>query len=415
MRWWAAPGVAPGELRALAGRALDAIGGDRQASPRGRRKRALLLPPARDSDRCLLKVTDYAALPFWRRLGPGRARHELACAARVSAAGVATPQPLAAGEQRRGLLLERCYGLARWEPDAVDLARLLAAGGVSAAERRAIAGALGAAVRALHDGGVDQDDLAPNNFLWRSTDAPRLLAVDFERARLRTRVGAAARHAALAKLDRYCANAPASLRMRVLREYCGGDRVAARAAWRAVEAASAALFAHDVRRWTRVALRSARRFAPIPVERDGARLRGYVRRGADAEAVVAALAAAAARRCATPAPARAFGVLLALAQRGLAPQPDGVALEGGALRVVFEPPAGARPLDAAAARSALVVAVDRLLALGTLDAPLAADAFLAASTPDRVWLADSGRLRPGGAWATGRRAEARRRVAALDG
>jgi len=259
--------------------------------------------------------------------------------------------------------------------------------------------------------------------VWRPGATPPVLALDFERARVRTRVPWRARHRALAKLDRYCAGASASSRMRFLVAYASGDRDAARAAWRAIEASAVWLMRHDVRRWCRIGARAGRRFEAFDGELAGARAHGLVRRGVDLEALRTALAAPRpsgwravplvggsareARRC--------FGVALALHQRGLALRPDALLSGARGMHVVFEQPTDVATLPAhpdAKPRAAWTVAVDRLLALGSFDVRASRDAFVRSAAGDRVWLVDPSVLAIGAAPSSaGRRAEARRLVA----
>ena len=85
-------------------------------------------------------------------------------------------------------------------------------------------------VHAAHEAGIDQDDLAPNNFLL--TPDGGLQMIDFERARLGSQVAADARARALAKLDRELAGASLADRGRFLRGYCRGERAEWRRLWR---------------------------------------------------------------------------------------------------------------------------------------------------------------------------------------
>jgi hypothetical protein len=238
VRWWLAPGVDPGDARALAERAIAALASERPWK-RGRRKALYRLTRDGDVQAWLLKVSEPGALAPLRRLGAepraplagdrGAARGGGRRDAAADRRGRAAPRRAARAQLRAPALAPR-----RDRPRALPRRR----DADPRPKRRAAAVALGALARALHDAGVDQDDLAPNNFLWRSGAGATLLAVDFERARARDRVPPAARWRALAKLDRYCAGESAASRMRVLRAYCGDDRIASRDAARAIEAAA---------------------------------------------------------------------------------------------------------------------------------------------------------------------------------
>src|SRR5690606_14066804 len=140
----------------------------------GRRKALVALALAGPAPDHLLKVVRHRERSLARRLGAGDAALELARAAACAARGIPTPLPIAAGAVRRRGLLEATLLLVPIVPGAVDGARLWDGGRLPRARRRAAAAALGALARALHDAGVDQDDLAPNNFLWRDEPAPQL-------------------------------------------------------------------------------------------------------------------------------------------------------------------------------------------------------------------------------------------------
>lgn len=344
-------------------------------------------------------MSEYGALPFWRRLGRSRARHELACAEHLARHGVATPRPLAVGELRNGWLLERSFELIPWLDDAIDLGRALAEHRTGARDRRAVASAFGSLVRQIHDAGLDQDDLAPNNFLWRPDAAAPLLAVDFERARVRSRVSDRARRAALAKLHRYCGTASAADRLRFARAYAGGDRAATRGLWRGVERAARQILAHDVRRWHRAATRSGRRFEPIAFDLSGERASGVARPGVASDSLRAAWAEPGrggwiVRRLETRTARggrRVLALALALAQRGLGPRPDAMLVTVEGAHLVFERPAGATALAERSVQDpepALGVLLDRLLSLGAIATPIGRDGFAISDDAQRAWLLD---------------------------
>lgn len=362
----------------------------------------------------LVKVNDYGGLPWWRRLFRSKARRDLERAGAIAASGIATPCPVVVGELRRGPLLARCYEVVPWLADAIDLRRAREAGIGAPAERRARAAGLGTLVRRMHEAGVDQRDLAPNNFLWRAGAEPSLLAIDFERARVGAPVSARVRVAALAKLDRHCAGASASERMRFLRAYCDGERSAARRLWRDVERAAAALLRRDAARWRRTATRRGRRFEPIDLAIGATRWRGWTRHGAAPDRLRADLDAGGPALHLRPiepptraAAARIWGLALALHQRAAMPEP--IAALHGPGRAWLVLASGAAPLAPAADRAALVVLLDRLLAWGGVAERLGSDAI--AREDSRCVLLDAGALAPGApAVTSGRRADARRRA-----
>ncbi len=381
-RWWVGPAMDAARLRALveaADAALSAGASDRKGS---RRKESFLLALEGEAPDYLLKVNHYGSLSPWRRLGRSKAREELERAKALAALGIATPIPVAAGEVRRNGLLDRCYGLVRWLPDATDLLRLWTEASDGATSRRAWTRELGALVRRMHDAGVHQEDLAPNNFLWSASREPRLLAIDFERTRVGRRVTARERVFALAKLDRHFAGAPASARMRWLRSYTNGSREEARRWWRDVAAFAPGLVRRDQAHWQRTATRPGRRFEVIEVEAAGVVWRGFSRRGAPVEQLRAALEAgvpnaalrlagstllypiaAADRRAA----ATAWGLAQTLYQRRLMPEPLALLHTGGAAVLALADPDDLVTLadtPTAESRAALVVAIDRLLGLG---------------------------------------------------
>ncbi|MCX5739505.1 MAG: hypothetical protein NTZ61_13610 [Proteobacteria bacterium] len=224
VRWWVGPEMDAERLRTLVEAASAALAEGALDRKGSRRKQSFLLALEGKAPDYLLKVNHYGSLAPWRRLPRSKARAELARATALAARGIATQIPVAAGELRSKFLLERCYGLVRWLPDATDLLRVWTEGRDGATSRRAWTRELGALVRRMHDAGVHQQDLAPNNFLWSENREPPLLAIDFERPRGGGRVAARARVCALANLDRHFAGAPASARMRLLLAYANGSR-----------------------------------------------------------------------------------------------------------------------------------------------------------------------------------------------
>jgi hypothetical protein len=409
-RWRRAPGVAPERLATLLARAARQLA---EGEPAGRvAPRKLQVPLALDGAKPdhLLKVQSYAGASPSRRARESAARAELRLALALAERGVPTPVPVAAGDCRRRGLLEASLVLTPLVADGVDLARAWDEGRAPPAARRAWARELGRLARRMHDRGVAQQDFAPNNFLWRPGEAPHLLAVDFERLRLRSRIGAGSRRRALAKLDRHLAGAPAGDRFRLLLAYARDDRAESRAWWRAVADEHAALARDDLRHLLRVAPRDGRRF--VRVDAEG--WRGFARRDAPLEAALRAvtrsgdgapgsaragavllrpLAPLAAREA-----ARAWAAAQVLAQRRVAPRAVALLRREGHAFLVYEPVADGRPFaEAPAARAALVGLLDRLLAFGFVPERLALDTLIAAPGPRggvRVLLLDPRGLDP---------------------
>jgi tRNA A-37 threonylcarbamoyl transferase component Bud32 len=382
VRWWMGPGMDAERLRALveaASAAMAAGALDRKGS---RRKESFLLALEGRTPDYLLKVNHYGSLAPWRRLRRSKARAELARATALAARGIATPIPVAAGELRSKGLLERCYGLVRWLPDATDLLRVWTEARDGAASRRAWTRELGALVRRMHDAGVHQEDLAPNNFLWSENREPPLLAIDFERTRVGGRVAARARVFALAKLDRHFAGAPASARMRFLLAYANGSREEARRWWRDVAAFAPRLLRRDLAHWQRTAARPGRRFDVIELNAAGVAWRGFSRRGAPVERLRAQLAtgvssapmriAETALLCPIEVKTRreaviAWGLAQTLHQRRLMAEPLALLHSSGVALLALADPedlVALADMPAPERRAALAVAIDRLLGLG---------------------------------------------------
>ena len=177
-------------LRAPLAASLEAVAsGAARNRKRGRRKELYLLAPAPGAEPShLLKVNHYeAGAGLRRRLFGSKARRELRLAERAAKRGIATPLPLAAGERREGKRVAACYLLVPFVAGARDLRHVLAER-LAAGERRALARAFGAFVRRVHDAGIDQDDLQPNNFLLGPRGAEDLYLIDFERLTIRRRI-----------------------------------------------------------------------------------------------------------------------------------------------------------------------------------------------------------------------------------
>ncbi len=201
-----------------------------------------------------------ARLRYWMR--PSKARREARIAQRLTESGFRTAAPLATGEERRFGALHRSFSVIR-ELDARDLGDALREVEGEPKARRALLEAFGAFARRLHDGGVDQDDFAPNNFLV--TDEADFVLIDFERCRLAEPLGVR-RWTLLAKLHRHDLGISRCDRLRFLRTYLGpgADRAARRRAWQRIERAFRTVRARDARHARRAAFKPGRH-----IERDG--------------------------------------------------------------------------------------------------------------------------------------------------
>jgi hypothetical protein len=371
-RWRRAPGVTAQRLAGLlerAARDLAEGAAPGRTAPRKLQVSLALDGPAPDH---LLKVQDYAGSSPARRARESAARAELRLALALVERGVPTPVPVAAGECRRRGLLEASLVLTPLVAGGVDLARAWDEGRAAPAARRAWARELGRLARRMHDQGVAQDDFAPNNFLWRPDEEPRLLVVDFERVHLRARIGAPARRRALAKLDRHLAGASAADRFRLLLAYALGDRAEARAWWRMVGDEHAALARDDLRHLLRVAPRDGRRFVRV----DAGGWRGFARRDAPLDAVLRRVSGPARGapgdvlvhplgRLAPREAARAWAAAQTLAQRRVAPRALALLRRGAQTFLAQDAGPGVRPLAAVVQPRAIVVGLlDRLLAFG---------------------------------------------------
>jgi hypothetical protein len=391
VRWWLGPGITPVRARPVLEGALRQLEAGAANLRSGRRKELYRLAVEREAPDYLLKVNRYErGVGRIRRLRRSKARRELAVAAALHARGIDTPLPFAAGEERARGRLNCCYLLIPLLDDAHDLKELWFQTGVSRAERGAWATALGQLSWQLHEAGLLQTDFAPNNFLVHRGDPPRILPVDFERARIRRALGPGPRRLMLATLDRHLTGATVTDRMRFLRAYAGGDRSAARRWWRRLPTASARLAARDLARLRRTSTTDGRRFrrvawgdwsgwalreAPelafaesrtagpdsaeppetlgIFVEPDGPLWRG---------------SGGASRRQARNLWATAH---MLWARGGLVPRPIACLTRGDELRLWLARDPASRTLlelsDSRSARRAAIVLVDRLLALGRLD------------------------------------------------
>ena len=365
-----------------------------------------------------------------RRLFGSKARRELRLAERAAKRGIATPLPLAAGERREGKRVAACYLLVPFVAGARDLRHVLAER-LAAGERRALARAFGAFVRRMHDAGLDQDDLQPNNFLLGPRGAEDLYLIDFERLTIRRRIAPRTRALRLAKLARELPAASRSDRARFLLAYHGGDRGALAPGWRLVARESARLARRDARRLLRVVAERGRRYRPFEL----AGWRGVRAAESDAEPLARSLAPALAAgvpeargergeltllaagahfalafpATSRPAALRALAQAVLLARRRLAPPPVAVLQRAARGLLVFE---GALPrrLDASAPLGerrallpALTLLLEALAGIGELEAPdpglvafapPGAPLALQLLAPQRLRL--SGRPSPGG-------------------
>ena len=278
-RWRLRAGADPALVRPLLADALAALErGEAGNLKSGRRKELypLALRRAAPPDH-LLKRNLYPLAVALRRLGrPSRSSHELALAEALAARGLPVPVPLAAGERRSRGLLESCYLLLPVLDGATDVLDLVLRNALSARARRTLAAALGRLARTAHDAGLFQDDFTPNNFLVLPDrfDAP--LLIDFERARLRARIGRADRRWMLAKLHRGLPFAAATDRLRFLLAYSRGDRAEARVWWRELEGFARTLARRDRDRLARLSTRDGRRYRRVPRTREG--FAGFARR-----------------------------------------------------------------------------------------------------------------------------------------
>jgi len=308
VRWWLPAGAEAAALGPLVARVPGALAASAGNLKRGRRKALYPLDLAgRGFPDHLLKVSRYPGWRgVWRRWRGTKARRELRVAEALRARGVPALVPRAAGEVRRLGRVSACWLLVERDPGLRPLDAAAADGAAAPRARRERAAALGRLLARAHAAGLDQDDPAPNNVLVREPDPDALWLVDFERARLRRRVGRRARARALAKLDRWAAGAvPATQRLRFLRAYAGGEAAAARRGWRAVAAAAPRLARRDLRRLRRAAHRAGAR-AARPVVGPG--FRGLAAPGvSEADAARAARAA----RGAPPFPAAPARIRLA--------------------------------------------------------------------------------------------------------
>ncbi len=139
---------------------------------------------------------------LWRDRFAGRDRlvQNVTVAAEAVARGVSTAAPVALLTEEGPPGLFRGWLATEWLEGARDLATLLGERAVGPTE---VAAAL-AAVRAMHDAGVEHPDLNLGNLLLRLAPAgAQAFVIDLDRARLRRRsLSPARRQAALRRLER---------------------------------------------------------------------------------------------------------------------------------------------------------------------------------------------------------------------
>jgi tRNA A-37 threonylcarbamoyl transferase component Bud32 len=134
-------------------------------------------------------------------LGPARPFRELAANAALRAAGAPVPEPVFAMAWRRGATW-RAAVATRLEAGAVDALDFLERAPHATRLRRALRAA-GRALRRFHDAGGSHADLHVKNLLVREgAGACDVVVIDLDRARVVPALGAAARAAELARLER---------------------------------------------------------------------------------------------------------------------------------------------------------------------------------------------------------------------
>lgn len=404
VRWWLREGA---DADALAPRLARALAQLESASDlrAGRRKRLFRVAlGACDDESHLLKRSGYPAARGWLRGAFGsKARRELAIAQGLAARGVPVVVPLAAGERRRCGRVEECFLLSPVVPDARDLAAWLGAGDHRPSRLRPLAVSLGELIRAAHEAGLHQHDLAPNNVLVCGPAPFSLRLIDFERARLRRRASEGARSRMLAKLARATHLLPVSLRLRFLVAYAG-DAAGARRWWQRVRDEAARLARRDDTRLRRSATREGRSFTRFT----SGSWSGPARRmpALDAELALTDPAPGPApaqggvrveraphgwrvihRRLPPREAGRLFARAHVLAARGLAPHPLACLSDRERTLLALATPAEASPLascaHAAPARRALARLLAELCALGELSGPLDASLFALVRDPQR--------------------------------
>ncbi len=407
-RWRVRRDLGQSQLEGLLGAVETALAATPEPRKRERHKLIFELALAGTQPDHLLKVVQHRHASLVTRLGPAGAVTQWQRVEALRARGLETPAPVAAGVIRRCGLLDVSLLLLPIVPDAIDVAVLASDASCPSAQRRRLARELGMVARELHDAGIDQQDFAPNNFLWRPNASPHLLAIDFEHARIGRPLARRRRAWRLAKLDRHLHAASATDRLRLLVAYARGDARAARSWWQAVASAHTRLARRDFRHLRRTGTRVSRRF--VPVLQDG--WRGWARRGASLEPVLSALTRTADARppgcwvqplgvLGARAAARTWAAALTLAQRGCLPEPLGLLhRDGRGWLLGDQEPEWRVPadVDREAARAALVGLCGRLLGYGFDPAALPAETIRLLPGPRGGWRAvalDPRGLRPG--------------------
>jgi tRNA A-37 threonylcarbamoyl transferase component Bud32 len=188
-----------------AGFSLEGDGRGRSAGLAGRHPVVLLGPPGRElvvrrfTHGGLLRVLTGA-----RFADPRRPIAELLMSERLSAAGVRTPEVVAARARRASLFGWELALVTRRVPDARDGGELLAADAgdaLAARERRRACSAAGALVGRLHALGFLHADLHPKNLLFGGDGTAWLL--DLDRSRFESTLDPRTRARNLARLHRY--------------------------------------------------------------------------------------------------------------------------------------------------------------------------------------------------------------------
>ncbi len=366
VRWWIHEGHDRAVVEPVLERAVsDWRSGSARCLKSGRRKSLYRIEPDGDGGRAfLLKV--HRRRGGWRpRLHPPRALQELRLAEEASRRGIATPVPWAAGSARDDGALEASLLLVPVLEGVVDLGRAWTAETTTPRERRALACAAGRLVRRAHDAGLLQADLMPNNILVRVGPEPVLWLIDFERAGFRTRIGRRARLDMLAKLERGMRRPRLAHRLRFLSAYGPVDAAAPEAPgtrrrdWHELGHSARRLARRDRRRLEADAIRAGRAYRTIEA---GTR-RGIARAGTPAGLVEKHLSGSipgpgelwpsddgavwilGLRR--PPDAGRSWATSIALADRGLAPWPLGLAIASDAATIVWARDPGTHRLDPA--------------------------------------------------------------------
>ena len=435
IRWWLDPETDPVEARRAIEAALRALALGAANQKHGRRKQLYRLDLGEGLGEFLLKRNRYdREVGVLRRLRGAKSRRELTIASELRRRGIDTPVPFAAGESRASCRLLSCYLLVPVRPGAVDLEQLWSRTEGSSHDRAARLIGLGRLVRRLHDAGLRQDDLAPNNFLLEVGGSPTPLPIDFERARMRWRIGVRARSRMLAQLDGRLAGASATDRMRLLLAYAEADRRLARRWWSRLVKASAAQAAREHARMRRNAGVEGRRVKRV----EWGSWVGWAKRGApeleraegdscgpEAGVIPDTLgliveADGPLWRCSSCGSERAAQRLWATAEllftRGLGPRPVAIVRRADdRLRLWLARDTAAQNLlqrrESRDARAAAVVLIDRLLALGRVEPWLSLRKIAVVRRPDgslRAELNDPAAFRCARAVVRGRRVRARR-------